>query len=404
MKKTLRYIYRWSFWQISRAFCYLYLRPKFGFRLRTRGFVMPKRPFLIVANHGTFFDPWLVGHLVRHPLSIMMNEEGFRASKFTQWYLRSIGTYPKKKGESDVRAMRTTLQTLKDGYPVLIFPEGQTTWDGETQPIYGGIESIAKRIKLPLVMCRLNGNFLSRPWWGEAYRKGRVEAHLKMLTVDEIAALSKDELRAEIIAYLHNNDVKHPDNLAVPFAGPPCLQGLTRFVWICPACRAEDRLSVSDTEVFCEACQARWTMDTHFRFAPVGPTEATIGDLHDWSSMHKEQVRAWIDAAETNAVLTESRGAHQCTVTDTGEYPTLAVGTLRLTPERLTFSPDDGGEPLAFAVSDIKDYVFQRKTIFEFRAQGEVYKFHFETGSPMKWVYYFRYLNQWHEYEQRGWI
>jgi len=136
---------------------------------------LPKPPFVIVSNHGTFFDPWIIGYFSRYPFAIMCNDDAFRGSPITRWYLNSIGAFPKKKGASDFKAMKKTMSSLAAGRPVCIFPEGQTSWDGETQLLYKGIEKIIRHGRVPLVMVRMSGNFLTKPWWADRIRKGRIE-------------------------------------------------------------------------------------------------------------------------------------------------------------------------------------------------------------------------------------
>ena len=405
MTDRLEYFHRWSFWALSRLFSFVYLRPKFRLEVRNTDKKIPKPPFIMVSNHGTFFDPWLIGHLSPYPLSIMMNEEGFRAPKFVQWYLRNIGTFPKKKGKSDVGAMKHTLKTLKDGYPVLIFPEGQTTWDGKTQPVYRGIESIIKRSGLPLVMMRITGNFISKPWWSEGSRRGRVIVQREIIYPDQLENMSKEEIRETLIRYISNSDLENEEMRQEKFVGEPATLGINRFMWICPACKEEDHLKGEENTVACNHCGAVWNMDTHFNLSPANEKAVPIGNLLDWSEWHKGQVKKKISEMAATDTLTSNDGVHYCDVTDLGEYPTISVGRLELTRQTLTFTPSDGAvSPLELPVEKVDDFVFQMKTIFECRAEGKVYKFRFEDLSPMKWVYYFRYLNNYDEFEQRGYI
>ena len=405
MKKALTYFHRWSFWALSRLFCFVYLRPKFKLEVRNRDQKIPKRPFIMVSNHGTFFDPWLIGHLSRYPLSIMMNEEGFRAPKFVQWYLRNVGAFPKKKGGSDVGAMKYTLKTLKEGYPVLIFPEGQTTWNGKTQPVFSGIESIIKRSKRPLVMMRITGNFLSKPWWSESFRQGKVIVRRQILSSEQLASMTKEEIRDAVIQYISNSDLDDPEMRQTEFKGEPATVGINRFMWMCRACGAEDHIKGEGTQVSCTECGATWRLDNHFELHPDNDRAVSVGHLLAWSEWHKTQVQKKVADAGESDTIAANDGVHYCDVTDTGEYPTISVGRLALTRQQFSFTPADSAiEPLCFEVSEVNDYVFQMKTIFECRVKGKVYKFRFEDDSPMKWVYYFRYLNNYKDCEERGYI
>jgi len=170
---------------------------KFGKFPKIYGDELPSPPFIMVANHANFFDPWIVAHLSKKPVSIMMNDDGFKSSPVQQWYLKNIGAFPKKKGMSDVNAIKKSISEIKSGYPLLIFPEGQTSWDGETQPIFAGIEKMAKKLSLPIVAFRIEGNFIARPWWADFDRKGQISVCIKQISAEFVKNKTPDEIRDE---------------------------------------------------------------------------------------------------------------------------------------------------------------------------------------------------------------
>ncbi len=404
MKNKLIYFWRYWFWQISRVFVYLYIRPKFNFTLSKESDPIPKPPFIMVSNHGTFFDPWIVGHLSRYPLSIMNNEEAFRAHPVTRWYIKQIGTFPKKKGASDYKAMKTTLRRMKLGYPVLIFPEGQTTWDGETQPVFPGIEKIIKLTRAPLVMMNVKGNFLSKPWWSYHYRKGRVLVTCKVIPADNVASLSQEDILKRLIIHIHNSDIKDPQNRQVAFRGERCAEGLEHFVWLCKTCRSEDTLVTEGNTITCTHCGSRWTIDPHCRLTPVDEKSAEIGDLHDWARWHKQMTIDKIATANASTPLTVSNDVVHCETDPNGKYNDYAAGTLSLTKETFQFVSRDGNGSFTLKTDKVSDYVYQRKELFECRTESDNYKFRLPGHSPMKWVYYFRYLNNFEACETRGYL
>ena len=98
MRNIKNYIVRYIFWTLSRIFVYVYIRPKFNIADDTNYDPVPKPPFIMISNHATFFDPWIVGHHSNRPIAIMNNEDAFHAPWVIRWYLKNIGTFPKKKG------------------------------------------------------------------------------------------------------------------------------------------------------------------------------------------------------------------------------------------------------------------------------------------------------------------
>jgi 1-acyl-sn-glycerol-3-phosphate acyltransferase len=406
MSPFIHRIYHWTLWNIlSRTWVAVHLKPSYNFRRTPDSDRVPKPPFVIVGNHGTFFDPWFVGYYCYYPLSFMTNDDGFRGKPIVRWYLNSIGAFPKKKGASDYRAMKETLKRLAERKPVCIFPEGQTSWNGETQLIYKGIEKIIKRAACPLVMVHIRGNFLTKPWWAIRKRKGRVLLRFKVLTAEQIRALSDDELFDTMKRYIYQNDMRDESNLAARFSGERLAEGLERYVWQCMHCRSEDTLETKGDRIRCGSCDRSWEIDAYCRLRPLQGDTVCLADLKEWSDSQRANVIRKISTGN-GGVLTESRGVMLQTLGDDGySFVNRCRGRLCLTAERLTFAPEgEGGEPLEFSVADVEDYVVQKKDIFEIRSLQTYHRFVFSGRSPMKWVYYVRYLKGYEEFEKRGYL
>jgi len=406
MKKKLVYLYRWIMWNVlSRPFVFLYIKPTYRFTRTPGSRPFPRPPFVVIANHGTFFDPWMCGVYSRYPFAIMCNDDGFRGSPLARWYLNSIGAFPKKKGASDFAAMKTTIARMRDGYPVCIFPEGQTTWDGETQLMYKGIERIIRKARCPLVTIRLQGNFLTRPWWARTPRKGRILLTIKVIAPEEIARLSDDGLFSLMKNSIYQDDIRDEMNRAATFSGHDLALGLERFVWICMTCGAEDRLETAGDRITCRACGACFRLDAHCRLKPEPGTAAACLDIKEWWSLHRRTMIDRIAAATPHEVLARSPRALLQTMGDRAAFVNRGAGELSLTREQLAFRPDDRqSAALCFPLPEIRNWVIQRKDIFEVTARGVDYRFEFNRESPMKWLAYMRYLKGYEECERRGWI
>ncbi len=391
MKQLLK-IYHWIVWNLLTRpfFVEMYLHPKYRFSKTAQSQPLPKPPFLVVSNHGTFFDPWIVGGYSRYPLGFMANDDGFRGGIITRWYLQSIGAFPKKKGAPDYRAMKTTLELLRSGKPVCIFPEGQTSWDGETQQLYPGIEKLVKHAACPLVSARLQGNFLTKPWWAKTTRKGKIRVTFSVHSPEKLRQLTNDELFAAIRQSIYQNDIKDPGNLAVPFTGTALAEGLERFVWICLQCGAEDTLSTTGDAVSCSACGHTVVIDAYCRIRTAAGGRAACNDLKDWADLHSVRVREAI--LRRPALLTGSVNVTLQREDAMHRFVDIDKGTMTLTPAGLQF--EGATVKQEWPLAEIEDCVIQKKDIFEFRHGAAYQRFVFSGKSPMKWIYYFRYLKE----------
>lgn len=388
------------FWSFTRAtFCKV-LASRFRHALEEGSDPEPAPPFIVVSNHGNFFDPWIVGRYQRVALHIMMNDDGFRGGPVSRWYLNAIGAFPKKKGASDLKAMKSTLSFLKAGEPVIIFPEGQATWDGETAPIYGGIERMVKRAKCSLVVFRVRGGFLTKPWWSHSSRKGSIAVRRTVYSPQELAKMEADEILKIIQDGIYNNDILAQENLSIPFLGKNLAMGTTRLLWVCAHCRKTDTLTAEGDILTCGACGGTWRVDAHCHLHPAPGFEDTPDDLHTWHRHDKDLAREAIAAAGETDVLCSNKGVAMHGENDEGLFETLGTGALSLTRETLCFEPVDGGEASTWPVADLQNFVIQKKDIFEITCDGKDVRFDLTGFSPMKWVTFVRYLRGWEEIEK----
>jgi len=132
---------------------------------------MPYGGLLLVSNHLTNYDPFLVGMCFKRPAYFMGKIELYRNPVLAWIYLR-LGSFPVRRGEPDRAALRRTEELLKSGRVVAIFPEGHRSRQGAVQAGQPGIALIARRTGVPILPVAITGseNLLPRallrwrPW------------------------------------------------------------------------------------------------------------------------------------------------------------------------------------------------------------------------------------------------
>ena len=113
---------------------------------------LPDGPMILCPNHTKWYDPILVGRALwpGRTLRYMSKAELFR-SRFLSFFLYRMGLFPVNRGTSDVSALKTAVDFLKDGEAILVFPEGtRTQTDGQVRPKAGAVK-IAQWSGAPLV-------------------------------------------------------------------------------------------------------------------------------------------------------------------------------------------------------------------------------------------------------------
>ena len=131
-----------------------------GFRLRMVGrpYLPDRGAAIVLANHASFLDPFLISARCGRPVRWLVSRE-FYAKPQLKWILRWFGTIPVGGGQSMVRSYRRIAEVLERGGLVGIFPEGGISRDGEMKPFRDGAAVLACRFRVPVVPMHIDGTF-----------------------------------------------------------------------------------------------------------------------------------------------------------------------------------------------------------------------------------------------------
>ena len=110
-------------------------------------------PFLVYCNHISMWDPVILGVMLLPRRTYFMAKEELCVNPFVTWLLKALGAILVKRGASDMQAIRSSLQVLRDGDVFAIFPEGTRNKerDGSLLPFYNGVSLIALRAQVPCI-------------------------------------------------------------------------------------------------------------------------------------------------------------------------------------------------------------------------------------------------------------
>lgn len=107
---------------------------------------LPKKPgFIIAANHRTYADPPLLAVTsMCAKFSFVAKEELFR-NRFFGWFIRKLGAFPVERGRGDIKVISDSVERLREGRNLVIFPEGARSKDGKLGRGKTGVALIAAR-------------------------------------------------------------------------------------------------------------------------------------------------------------------------------------------------------------------------------------------------------------------
>lgn len=117
---------------------------------------------LIVANHASYFDPPVVGVSYGKKTAFLARKTLFKKG-FFGWLYPKLNAIPVDQEGPDMSSLKRIIKELKNGNPVLIFPEGQRSVDGTILPGEAGVGLVIAKSKAPVLPMRIFGAFEAFP-------------------------------------------------------------------------------------------------------------------------------------------------------------------------------------------------------------------------------------------------
>jgi 1-acyl-sn-glycerol-3-phosphate acyltransferase len=168
-----------------------------GFRATGREHVPRSGGALLVSNHLSHLDVFVLGLLLPRPLNYVA-----RSSLFIPVlgpFIRSVGGFPIQREGMGAQGLKETLRRIKNGGIVTLFPEGTRSRDGELADLKAGIAVLAARTRVPVVPAAVAGTFEAWPRSRRFPGSHPVRVHYgQPITPDELAGLDAEAITALI--------------------------------------------------------------------------------------------------------------------------------------------------------------------------------------------------------------
>ncbi len=179
---------------VFRRLCVVHqwLNPLWQFRTTGLKIRDPRRPYVVVSNHESFADMFLISHL---PWEMKwMSKETFFKFPLIGWLMHMSADIKLIRGskQSIVSAMRGAKDRLDKRVSVMIFPEGTRTRDGSLGEFKDGAFRLAIENQVPILPLAVVGTREAMPK-GD-WRFGITSAEVRVLDPIETTGLTKDDI------------------------------------------------------------------------------------------------------------------------------------------------------------------------------------------------------------------
>lgn len=178
------------------ASIYTWINPAWSVRVRGREHVDPARTYVMVANHLSVVDIFVLYRLMVH-FKWVSKEENFKIP-FIGWNMRLNDYVPLKRGNRDsvIEMFDHCRRTLSSGSSIMMFPEGTRSKTGELKAFKPGAFDLAIQTGCPVLPIVIQGSHEALPKKGFTIRPQRI----RITVLDPIEPETFGDASAEELA------------------------------------------------------------------------------------------------------------------------------------------------------------------------------------------------------------
>ena len=282
----------------------------------------PPGPVFILCNHNTDFDFLLLTSVCSGRLDFVATETMLRMGFVSRLAAEKFKPILHDKGSKGTGTIKQIIKRIRDRRNVVLFPEGDRSFDGSPGEISPAISKIVKMTGCSLVVYRLRGGYLTTPRWGRGIRKGSMKGEVSAaLSPEEIAVMPAKELQKLIEAALATDAYIDQKENPVTFRSRVKAEYLESLLCICPECKKVGTLKSAGNRISC-SCGFHLTMDEYGYLVHVTGKKLSVTEAFDDQKKLLEeavnscaQERIWSDSvnvvklAENHSIIAKEKAS-----------------------------------------------------------------------------------------------
>ncbi len=144
-----------KFYTVAKAIARPFVKVVLRYKVEGKGNI-PKEAFFLAANHVALRDPVVLACGLKPQLHFIAKSE-FENKFFLGWFMRKVGIIFVNRNKADLGAIRKSVDTIKNGENIAIFPQGtRTRVKAEPEQALGGITLMCAMAKAPVLPVALD--------------------------------------------------------------------------------------------------------------------------------------------------------------------------------------------------------------------------------------------------------
>ncbi len=300
-----------------------------------------KQPYLILANHNSNMDPFFLSQSFDIPIYFVASDHIFRLGFISKVIKYLVAPIPIAKSQIDLHCIKYIKSVIKEGGSIGLFPSGNKSFNGGSPYISPSIAKLIKSLKVPVILYRIEGMYLSSPRWANKIRKGKSRGYVaRELTIEEINSLSNEELMKIIENILEENSYSSQEINKVKYKGKNLAENLERVLYICPHCKSLNSLKSENNKLEC-SCGYSVIYNEYGLFEKHSDHNFIFENVYKWDLWQKEYLK---ELYNNNKLFKENEPVYidanqlmyQCI--KASENKLIDIGTLSIYEDRIELS------------------------------------------------------------------
>jgi len=304
------------------------------------------RQYLILYNHQTGFDQFFVGLAFKGPVYYLASEDIFSLGFISSLLRYLVEPIPIKKQTTDIQAILNCIRVAKEGGTIAIAPEGNRTYSGKTEYMSPSIASLARKLKLPIALYRIEGGYGVQPRWSDVVRKGKMRGYVaQVIEPEDYVSLSDSALFEMIEKGLYVDEAVADEC----FYHKKNAEYLERVLYVCPHCGLSTFESHNCT-VKCLKCGKEFEYLPSKELKGVG-FELPFRFVSDWYDYQKDYVNSLDTLENCNTPLYEESASISEVVPYKKKLPLEKNAPIKLYGDKIVTSIN--GNETVFSFSEV---------------------------------------------------
>jgi 1-acyl-sn-glycerol-3-phosphate acyltransferase len=238
-------------------------------------------PFILVGNHSTLLDPFLTNYFVPHPIHWVSSDGNMRSPIMRFLMIKLVGCIPKSKAIPDIETVNWMVEFIRKRKGVVgFYPEGQSSWNGDSLPVLGSTAKLIRLLKAPVILAHSRGAYMTKPRWTYFRREGQMEIEFsELFSPEALKDMSVKEIDETLSAAIRHDDPAWARSRGIAFRHPRRAESLELALFACPACGALHSIASKGEQVFCKSCRfsAEYREDGSLKLLGAGDSALPFG-------------------------------------------------------------------------------------------------------------------------------